>query len=129
MNAPSIDIKDFLVTALIGTFGTDLWIGNMPSSPDASVLVSDASGFKPESRYTWDRPGIKILVRAAEGGYENAYNKAGAVKTALHGQVNVVVNSTVYKCIVAAHEPMYLGEDKENRPLFSINFEAQRTPQ
>lgn len=129
MNSPAVDIKDFLESSEcgVGTFGTDIFIGIMPETPDACICISDASGLKPESRYEWEYPGLQVLVRKAEGNYVTAREKIIQIKDCLHGLNNRTINGTIYKMIVAAHEPLYLGVDGINRPMFSINFELQRT--
>ena len=127
MNSVAQDIKDRLVAQGVGTFATDLFVGDMPETPDACVSVLDSPGYAPELRYEWDRPGCQIKIRGAEGGYRTAYTKAVAVKTALHGVANTTINGAIYKLIEAVHDPMYIGKDESNRPMFSINFNIQRT--
>jgi len=127
MNPASVDIKDRLVSQSVGTFATDLFIGIMPESPDACVSIRDMTGPPPELRYELDYPSIQILIRGAKGAYPTAFAKAQAVHNALHGVVNTTINLTRYLLISAAHSPAYLGDDSLNRPLFSINFDVQRT--
>ena len=126
MNSVAEDFKDRLVSQSVATFATDLFVGTMPDSPDLCLVIRDTAGFKPESRYEWKRPGAQIVVRGAEGGYRAAYTLIKAAYDALHAQNNLTINSTVYKLIEAAHEPIYLGEDDKERPMFSLNFEVQR---
>jgi len=128
MNSVAEDIKDILEDDSVGVFGTDIFIGIMPELPDSCICLSDNQGLgKPESRYEWDYTGVQVLIRGAEGGYQAVYAKAVAVKVSLHGLVNETVNSAIYKMIQAGHDPLYLGVDNKNRPMFSINFEIQRT--
>ena len=127
MNSAAEDIKDYLVDQGVGTLKTDLFVGDMPNTPDACVSIVDSPGLSPELRYEWERPGIQILTRASIGGYRSAYTKAKLVYDTLHGTTNETINATIYKLIAAAHSPLYVGKDEKNRPMWSINFNIQRT--
>jgi len=129
MNPASEDIKDYLESSAValGTFGTDLFIGQMPATPDVCIVIVDTAGFRPELNYEWERPGIQILVRGELGSYLTTNNSAKAVYTALHGICNETINTAVYKLIRAVSTPIYIGEDDNKRPLFSLNFEIQRS--
>lgn len=126
MNAASEDIKDILVAAGVGIFKTNLFIGTMPASPDANVTIRDTPWKPPELNYEIDYPGIQTLVRGARGQYTATQVKAVSVNTVLHGYQETI-NDTRYILVAAAHSPIYVGKDEQNRPMFSINFEIQRT--
>jgi hypothetical protein len=123
-NAPSVDVKSWLSTAGVGTFGTDLFIGKEPSSPDNCVSVKDTGGFPPE-RHANYRPTVQVLVR--NNGYLDGYAKAAAVYTALHEKTNTSVSTTRYLHVLAMGEIIYVGQDEAGRCLFSLNFEIRRT--
>ena len=129
MNPTSEDIKDHFESSDVGlgTFVVDMFIGIMPETPDTCICLIDSSGFKPEARYNWERPGLQILVRDKIGNYKQCFTKIKDAVTALHGITNLTINNHIYKCIVAAHEPLFIGLDQNNRPMFSVNFEVQRT--
>ena len=131
MNPASKDIKDRLEESAYGfIFGTDLFIGIMPDGgdvPDLCVSLRDSGGKPPYLNYELDEPELQFLIRAAKGGYLAAEAKAREVHDALHGVTDTVINATRYLLINAATSPIYIGNDDDNRPLFSINFEVQRT--
>ena len=128
MNPTSVDMKDRLEESAIalGTFGTDLFIGTMPPTPDANITIKDTTNKPPELNYEIDRPGIQVLVREVKGGYLAGITKSQSVYSALHGYQGTL-SGTRYILVAAAHSPMYVGKDENNRPFFSINFEVQRT--
>ena len=127
MNPPSEDIKDMLVDAGIGTFGADLFISQMPDTPNACVGLYDTGGYQPEANYVYDRPTVMARIRGDIGGYINAYGKAEDIKGELHGLTNETWNSTRYVQILCQSDIMFLGYDDNNRPLLSINFAIHRT--
>lgn len=128
MEAPSVDMKDVLESSSValGTFGTDLFVGTMPPDPDDNITLRDTPWRPSELNYELEMPGIQILIRGKKGTYNDVYTKAKAVHTALHGYQDTI-NGARYLVVAAAHTPFYVGEDKSSRPLFSINFEVQRT--
>lgn len=129
MNASSEDIKDLLeATSFLGlTFTDNLFVSEMPSSPDACVVVYDTGGNDAEAGYTYDRPSVQIRVRGAKGGYKDAYALTLLIKNELHGTAGYETNATRYVGIWAEGDILALGYDDNHRPLFSINFRTHRT--
>ena len=128
MNATSIDIKDVLVAAGIGTFGGNIFIGSQPDTPDQCIVLYDTGGFPPESGYKYDRPTIQISIRGEVGGYADAYAKAQLIKDTLHNWKSESWNVlTRYIGVWAMSDAMFLGQDDKHRPEFSVNFLIHRT--
>jgi hypothetical protein len=127
MNAPSVDIKDFLVNAGIGTFGTDLFVSKEPESPNACVTVYDTGGFDAEAAYTYDRPTVQVRVRGDKQDYSDAFTKAQSVRDELHGKYNETINGTRYVGIWIQGDIFTLGYDANDRPILAVNFRMHRT--
>lgn len=129
MNAPSQDIKDVLEqTSSLGlTFATDLFVSEMPETPDASVGVYDTGGEDPEVNYTYERPTIQIRVRGAKGDYDGAYDTIKSIADVLNGLVDETVGSTRYVAIWQQSDIISLGYDDNRRPLLTVNFRMHRT--
>ena len=125
MNAPSVDIKSILVSALGLIYAIDLFVAEMPESPDRCVTIIDSGGNDAESQYIYERPTIQILVRGERGEYE--YDLAKAIKDELHGTANETVGGTRYVGIWAEGDILSLGQDENKRSLLSINFRIHRT--
>ena len=127
MNPPSQDIKDFLVDAAVGTFGTDLFISKEPTTPAACVTVYDTGGFDPDAHLVYDKPTVQIRVRGARGGYQAAFAKAQAVRTALRTIFNEVKNGTRYIGVWILGDITAIGDDEEGRPVLVVNARIHRT--
>jgi hypothetical protein len=127
MNSPSEDIKDMLVTAGLGTFGTNLFIGLEPTTPDICTTIYDTGGEPAEVDYNYERPTVMVRVRGAEGGYRAAHLVAQSIRDELNGKHNVTVNSARYVGIWMQTDVLAIGTDDNGRPLFTINFRIHRT--
>jgi hypothetical protein len=129
MNAPSVEIKDILETdsGLGLEYATDLFVGEMPDTPDECVCVYDSPGEDPQAGFTYERPHVQIRVRGAKGKYVEAHNLARAVAAVLHGLTNETVGATRYIGIWQIGSVIPLGLDDNKRPIMTINFRAQRT--
>lgn len=129
MNPPSEDIMGILDgdSTLGLEIGTDLFVSEMPGTPDACVAVFDTGGYDPEANYTYWRPTISVRVRGAKGGYVVAHNLAQQIAGAIHGLANYGVGSTRYVGIWQEGDIMFLGYDDNHRPLLSMNFRLHRT--
>lgn len=130
MNAPSEDIKDFLEdegSSLGLIFATNLFIGEMPETPNECVAVFDGPGEAPEHDYEYKRPSVQVRVRADKGDYTSAYTLAEGILDILKAQHNVTKNSTRYVGIWADSDILALGKDANGRFQFSMNFSIHRT--
>lgn len=133
MNDPALDVKDMLddtsAGAAIGTFATDLFVADEPATPDACVTVYSTGGYAPDPRGALgiEFPTVQVRTRGARGGYTAASAKALAVQAALHGDYGTTWNGARYLWIFAEQAPMYLGQDDNDRPIFTQNFRMART--
>jgi hypothetical protein len=129
MNAPSVDIKDLIegTSALGLTFAADLFVSEMPPTPDECVSVHDTGGYGAEVDYTYERPTVQVRVRGGKGEYEVAHAIAQDIRDALNGQANVSLNGARYVGIWCEGDVMSLGYDDNHRPLFTVNFRLHRT--
>jgi hypothetical protein len=127
MNNPATAIKDLLETANVGEFaattGWGLFVGKMPTTPD-TVIACIVSGGQPSNpKYLIDYPSVQVIIRGARNnGYEDAYNKATAVKDALLGLPSQVIEGDNWVAINQIGDIATLGFDANNCPMFSVNF-------
>jgi hypothetical protein len=129
MNPPSEDIKDMLVASSAGlghTFGIDMFISEMPDSPDVCYCIYDTGGIEPEVQYEYDRPAVQVRVRGAKSGYRSAWLAAKDIRDTLHGVHNETWNSTRYVGIWCMGDILFAGYDDSGRPQFTINFRIHR---
>ena len=128
MTSPAEDIKALLEaeSSLALDFGTDLFVGDMPESPDNCICVMDTGGFAP-SIGPYYHPSVQILVRGTVGSYSETIAQAQALCITLHAYYGTPSGSSFYYAGVwSLGDPFYIGVDENNRPLFSINFRIQR---
>jgi hypothetical protein len=129
LNPPSEDIKDYLDgdSDLGLTFAVDLFISEMPASPDACVCVSDAPGMSPEVDFTYERPMVQVMVRGAKDGYRAAHMLAQTIRDKLNGLHDYEVNGARYIGVWAEGDLIPLGYDDNHRPQVAVNFRLHRT--
>ena len=130
MNAPSEDIKDFLEdegSALGLVLGTNLFVGEMPETPDECVAVFDSGGEDPEHDYEYRRPTVQVRIRSEKGGQQAGWTLANEIYNLLKAQHNVEKNSTQYVGIWAQGDILSLGKDAIGRFQFSTNYRINRT--
>ena len=132
MNSPSVDIVTILSQSAvaIGTFNTDLFVGEEPSGEkvqDAIVTIHDTGGEGRDANVDIHHPTIMARVRGAVNGYLVAYTKSESIVTALHALHNETHGGSRYIQIFAQSDILFNGYDEKNRPIFTINFSIQRT--
>lgn len=126
MNAPSEDIKDILVTAGIGVFGTDLFIGREPTQPNDCITIYDTGGGEPNPKWLQDEVTIQIRSRAED--YQTAYTNIYNARDKLLGRPAEVVNTTNYIGFWATTDIMAIEKDKKERSILVVNFRIVREP-
>lgn len=129
MDAPSEDIKTLIdANSAIGlTFATDLFISEMPTTPNKCVCIRDTGGFNPEVNFEYDRPTVQITVRGDKGDYVAGYDLAKLIRDELHGTANETVGTARYIGIWSQGDIIFAGYDDNHRPLFTLNFLIHRT--
>jgi hypothetical protein len=114
------DIKDYLEQNSIGTFGADLFIGQLPPSPDDCIALFEYAGEPPDLHWNGEYPGLQVMARGKS--YPATRAKIESVKNILHGVTEKVINGTRYLLIQARQSPATLGRDENGRQLFVVNF-------
>jgi len=130
MNPPSEDIKDILESSQSGTglvFGTDLFIGEEPVSPDQCITIYDTGGPEPQAGYVYDYPTVQVRIRGNKGAYKETWALADTIKSALHGLHNESWNGTKYHGIWCQSDIIFIGYDDNSRPVFTVNFRIHRS--
>ena len=129
MNSPATDISVILeaTSSLALTFGTDLFVSEMPDTPDESVCVYDTGGFEPEANFIYERPTVQVRVRGAKGDYVATYTLTQGIRDTLHPLANYTINGARYVAIWCQSDIISLGFDKNHRPMLSVNFRIHRT--
>lgn len=129
MNAPSVDIANIMAdeSALGLAIGTDLFVSEMPATPDACVAVYDTGGYNPQPNYDYQRPTVQVRVRGAKGAYVTMHALAQLIRDLLNGSHDVTESGARYIGMWAEGDVLFLGYDDNHRPQASINFRLHRT--
>jgi hypothetical protein len=125
---PSIYIKDKLEASSIGVFGTDLFVGDEPTSPHDSVTVLDAGATQVDNNMNFNYSGRMVSVIVRNKSYKTAHDLADSIVEALNKTIyeEYVYEGTTFHIVGILHfsGPVLLGKDKEQRSKFSLNFEV-----
>jgi hypothetical protein len=120
-------IGSILQTAGVGTLATNLFLSQMPDSPDACVVVLENQGGSPQ--YTFgssvtqvDRPRIRVVARASADDYVSAKTKIEAVRSSLGAVRDESLESVVIMCVLDTTGSYPLSFDGEDRPLLGCDF-------
>lgn len=129
MKTVSDDIKDYLISevGLELTFGSNLFIGRMPTNPDYAVCLYDIEGAIPELAITSEqyyRDALQIVVRA--NGYVQAITKAWDILNFLQGKANIEIGNCFYTLLRIIQIPVLLEWDENGRALVLCTIETQR---
>ena len=126
--AADADVANRLQAAGVGTVGTDIFRGGIrvPSAlvPHASLFVLPQGGGGPNPLLNagatdYSRPSVQVLIRGNVGTYITTQTKAESALTALH-------KSTIagyFQVLARTPQPLYLGLDDTEHPMFSVNVE------
>lgn len=129
MNAPSVDIKDILVSDGVGSFaatsGWAIYISKEPTSPDTCITLYDTGGIEPFYGGYAENPTVQVRVRGAPDGYQTAYNKIQAIKRLLLDGKGFSVNGVGYD-IWLMGDVVFVEYDSSSRPIFTLNLRITR---
>ena len=99
MNALSVDIKDILIASesLSFTFGSNLFIGREPESPDNSVTIYDTPGGDRGTTLLGSNgmQNASFQVRVRNNSYKAGIELCESIIQALHGRHQEKLNGTV----------------------------------
>lgn len=130
MQDPAYDLQDIYESS--GSYsGTSVKTGKIPSTPDEVITFLDTGGRPEQNLLNTSEQGFKYpTVQARIRGDVNAYVRtreiAEDVYDTLHKTMRTSGNSNHYEQIIANGEPIWLGYDDNNRPMWSTNFEIMK---
>jgi hypothetical protein len=125
-------VADKIATGGYGSVGTSIFIGLMPDSPDASVVIYESIGPGVVETFgggiSLDHVTIQVSVRGARDDYPTARDLANNIRKYLAGITEETVGGV--RILRMRHEGYInsIGRDAEDRPLFTMNFIATVVP-
>ncbi len=124
----SKQIALYLQSQSLGTVGTTLFYGFLPTASGTIAVVYDTGGEAPDQRLGYDYPTFQIRTRANAGAssIENAYTRAADIYNVLQSISDVTLNDDTKLIDITALQssPISLDKDESGRAEFTINFRA-----
>jgi len=116
-------VLDYLAGQGIGTKATDMFLNELPDTPNNATAVIDSSGGVVDNEVPVRNKRVQILVRNTD--YETGHNLAESIFQLLHQQKDTFTfgaGSVDVMTIFAIDEPYPIGQDDNNRHIFSTNY-------
>lgn len=109
-----------------GELGIDIFSYKWGRRSDQQILVIPTSGLQSPLKDLYRNPSFQILVRGNRGcDHDKIYNLAQNVYDFLVNQPeNVEIDGNCYKGFDPQSDIGILGEDDNERPVFSMNFDT-----
>ena len=124
------DLADVISSGGIGTVGTDIFKGIVPSTPDELTALFETGGGPAVHAMSagpgtalMERPHVQVLTRAARA--DSAKKRASDANRLLDA-LQRSVNGVRYHSVFALQSPFFLRRDEANRVEYAQNFECIR---
>lgn len=125
MNSPAHDIALYLQSVGLGDFGSNLFVGSEPATPDEVTTIYDYPGDTDDTDELDEQPRFQVRTR---GSYEAAYRQQSAIKEALTlPTTGITAATSVFSLIVSINSIASLGRDGNQRYLMVASYRARRT--
>jgi hypothetical protein len=126
-------VGDYLAAQSQGVLGTNLFLAVMPETPDTCVAVYENAGNRPSftmgsAPFAIDRPLIQVICRGANSDYPGARDKAESIRFLLGGVTEQTISGLHVMRIESQGSIVPMGEDENQRPMISMNFECMVRP-
>ncbi len=120
------DIRARLIATSVGTTA-NIFIGEMPDTPDACICLYEYAGSPPDLTHDGqeiEKPGLQVKVRNVS--WLTGREKMESVLTTLNKTANTTLTATRYLFIRANQSPQCLGRDASRRWEWVVNFSIQK---
>jgi hypothetical protein len=127
MNATYYDVAQLLEDNGFGLLGADIFGGEW-GEPDKQILCLEGVGTPSDIKALYEQTSVQILVRGEKRARDHdTYTVARAVSLFLLGLSEcVAVNGTDYKGFEEGSNIAPLGQDTNERFMYSMNFYTYR---
>lgn len=99
------------------------------TTADECSVVKLTGGFPPSQWTGKKQPSFQILVRGKAAGTAEVETRAYAIHAALMNVENVTIGAESVVIIRAMNSvPIFIGNDENNRPIYSMNFDCVVRP-
>lgn len=107
--------------------GGDVFLGDLPDSPDSAIAVRGYTGSgSGNAKFGWDQPAFQVIVRGAQADTSAAGDRAQGIYDALQGvsKRDLAGGTHLLTCVGLQSSPVWLRRDANSRPQYVINFRA-----
>lgn len=120
-------LADQLATDGVGTVGTNIYIGLMPTSPDLCLALYEYSGDPPLEAFqdggaSLDQPSVQVMARAGRNDYPSARTLMLNARNSLTAVTNVTIGSVRFLRVRDISAINALGGDEKDRPRFTLSL-------
>lgn len=99
------------------------------SAKDDCTVVKLTGGFPPSQWTGKKQPSFQVLVRGKASGVAEVEERAYAIHAALLNLNNVTIGDDSVVIIRSLNSvPIFIGNDENNRPIYSMNFDCVVRP-
>lgn len=116
------NLATYLEDQGIGTKASDIFIGRMPEV-DNCIMIDQTGGVEPDRYIPIKKPTVQIMVRNTD--YTNGLDKIKEIYDLLHQKRDDLVlesGGVDVMLVDAMQEPTHIGEDDNERHIFTCNF-------
>jgi hypothetical protein len=124
------DLRAYLALPASGlslTAGTNLFVSDMPTTPDKAVCLYDYGGTPPQfflDGTRLERPSVQVVCRDAT--LANARTLADAVFVYMLGITSKTLNGKVWVVCNPNQTPFFLRRDEKERSLVVCNWDIMK---
>lgn len=117
------DIGAYLAAHSIGTVGTNLFLGDMPETPDICVALYEYAGEPPEAAHdsqVLEYPGLQVRVRGTS--YSAVKTAIENIQSHLFPLANTTLSGSRYLYFRPVQSPFSMGRDSSKRVEMVQNY-------
>lgn len=122
-------LAERLQTDGVGTVGTSIFIGLMPSGPDACVALFEYAGEAPMEVFgsggaSVDLVSVQVMARAGRNDYPTAYSLMESVRDSLTAVTDETIETVRFLRVRELSGINAIGVEENDRPRFTLSLQA-----
>lgn len=129
-----MDVVTKLQALSLGTYGTDLFLDEMPENdPHICTAVFESGGQPPDLGFgvpgiQYEHPTIAVWFRGVERDSAGPQARARTAYLELPKVQGTTLNGTLYHTLVPMQPPFLLERDSQGRCIYVVNVLADKQP-
>ncbi|MEI2356058.1 minor capsid protein [Mesobacillus zeae] len=123
-----LELISFIKTRVPGVYYPNVFPVSTTVADECSI-VKLTGGFPPSQWTGKKQPSFQILVRGKANGHAECESRAYSIQESLMNLQNVTIGNESVVIIRAMNSvPIYIGNDENSRPIYSMNFDSVVRP-